>query len=63
MVYMLSHTGQPLMPTEDHRKVRLLLKDKKAKKDSGFGSEIWACEAEWDDAENSNNSMKGALYD
>ena len=31
MVYMLSHTGQPLMPTEDHRKVRLLLKDKKAK--------------------------------
>lgn len=31
MVYVLSKTGQPLMPTEDHRKVRLLLKAKKAK--------------------------------
>ena len=31
MVYVLSHTGQPLMPTEDYRKVRLLLKNNKAK--------------------------------
>ena len=31
MVYVLSKTGQPLMPTEDHRKVRILLKEKKAK--------------------------------
>jgi hypothetical protein len=30
MVYILSKNGQPLMPTEDHRKVRLLLKSKKA---------------------------------
>ena len=30
MVYILSKNGQPLMPTEDHRKVRLLLKNKKA---------------------------------
>lgn len=31
MVYVISKTGQPLMPTEDHRKVRLLLKSKAAK--------------------------------
>ena len=31
MVYVISKTGQPLMPTEDHRKVRLLLKSKLAK--------------------------------
>ena len=31
MVYVLSKTGQPLMPTEDHRKVRLLLKSGQAK--------------------------------
>lgn len=31
MVYVLSHTGQPLMPTEDYRKVRILLKQHKAK--------------------------------
>ena len=31
MVYVLSNTGKPLMPTEDHRMVRLLLRDKKAK--------------------------------
>lgn len=31
MVYVISKTGQPIMPTEDHRKVRLLLKSKKAK--------------------------------
>ncbi len=30
MVYVLSKNGQPIMPTEDHRKVRLLLKNKKA---------------------------------
>lgn len=30
MVYVLSNTGKPLMPTEDHRMVRLLLRDKKA---------------------------------
>lgn len=30
MVYVLSKTGQPLMPTEDHRKVRLLIKNKLA---------------------------------
>lgn len=26
MVYVQNHLGQPLMPTQDHRKVRLLLK-------------------------------------
>ena len=31
MVYVISKNGQPVMPTEDHRKVRLLLKSKKAK--------------------------------
>jgi len=31
LVYILSKTGQPLMPTEDHRKVRLLLKSGQAK--------------------------------
>jgi N6-L-threonylcarbamoyladenine synthase len=31
MVYVLNQNGQPLMPTENHRMVRLLLKDKKAK--------------------------------
>ena len=30
MVYILNSIGQPLMPTQDHRKVRLLLKQKKA---------------------------------
>ena len=30
MVYVLNVFGQPLMPTEDHRKVRLLLKEGKA---------------------------------
>ena len=31
MVYVISKTGQPIMPTKDHRKVRLLLKSGKAK--------------------------------
>ena len=31
MVYVLNHNGQPLMPTENHAKVRILLKSKKAK--------------------------------
>ena len=31
MVYVLSKTGQPLMPTENHAKVRILLKQGKAK--------------------------------
>ena len=31
MVYVLSKTGQPLMPTENHAKVRVLLKQGKAK--------------------------------
>ena len=31
MVYVLSKNGQPVMPTEDHRKVRLLLNTGKAK--------------------------------
>ena len=31
MVYVISHNGQPLMPTENHAKVRVLLKSKKAK--------------------------------
>lgn len=31
MVYVLNQNGQPLMPTENHAKVRILLKDKKAK--------------------------------
>lgn len=31
MVYVLNRNGQPLMPTENHAKVRILLKDKKAK--------------------------------
>ena len=31
MVYVISHNGQPLMPTENHAKVRILLKSKKAK--------------------------------
>ena len=31
MVYVLSKNGQPIMPTENHAKVRLLLKSGKAK--------------------------------
>ena len=31
MVYVLNQNGQPIMPTEDHRMVRLLLKENKAK--------------------------------
>ena len=31
MVYVVSKNGQPLMPTEDHRMVRLLLRKRKAK--------------------------------
>ena len=31
MVYVISKNGQPLMPTENHAKVRILLKSKKAK--------------------------------
>jgi N6-L-threonylcarbamoyladenine synthase len=31
MVYVISKNGQPLMPTENHTKVRILLKNKKAK--------------------------------
>lgn len=31
MVYVLSKNGQPMMPTENHAKVRLLLKSGKAK--------------------------------
>ena len=31
MVYILSENGQPIMPTENHAKVRVLLKEKKAK--------------------------------
>ena len=30
MVYVISKNGQPLMPTENHAKVRILLKSKKA---------------------------------
>lgn len=49
MVYMLSHTGQPLMPTEDHRKVRLLLKNKKAKvvKRTPFTVQLLSCTHEY----------------
>ncbi len=31
MVYVISKEGKPLMPTEKHGKVRILLKEKKAK--------------------------------
>lgn len=31
MVYVISQNGQPLMPTENHAKVRILIKNKKAK--------------------------------
>ena len=31
MVYVISQNGQPLMPTENHTKVRILIKNKKAK--------------------------------
>ena len=31
MVYVISKNGQPLMPTGNHAKVRILLKTKKAK--------------------------------
>lgn len=31
MVYVISKNGQPLMPTDNHAKVRILLKNKKAK--------------------------------
>lgn len=31
MVYVINQNGQPLMPTENHAKVRILLKNKKAK--------------------------------
>ena len=31
MVYVISQNGQPLMPTENHAKIRILLKNKKAK--------------------------------
>ena len=32
MVYVISKNGQPLMPTENHAKVRILLKNKNLKK-------------------------------
>ena len=32
MVYALNQDGQPIMPTENHAKVRVLLKNGKAKK-------------------------------
>ena len=32
MVYVIFQNGQPLMPTENHAKVRVLLKTKKAGK-------------------------------
>ena len=31
MIYVLNQNGQPLMPTKNHAKVRILLKSKKAK--------------------------------
>lgn len=31
MVYVLNQNGQPIMPTENHAKVRILLKTQKAK--------------------------------
>ena len=31
MVYVISKNGKPIMPTENHAKVRLLLKHRKAK--------------------------------
>ena len=31
MVYVLNQNGQPVMPTKNHAKVRILLKNKKAK--------------------------------
>lgn len=31
MVYVLNQNGQPLMPTENHAKIRILIKNKKAK--------------------------------
>ena len=31
VIYVISKNGQPLMPTENHAKVRILLKNKKAK--------------------------------
>lgn len=31
MVYVLNKDGHPLMPTENHGKVRILLKQKKGK--------------------------------
>ena len=31
MVYVISKSGKPLMPTNRHGKVRILLKEKKAK--------------------------------
>lgn len=31
MVYVISKNGEPIMPTENHAKVRLLLKHGKAK--------------------------------
>lgn len=33
MVYVLNINGQPLMPTSNHAKVRILLKSKKGKGD------------------------------
>ena len=31
MVYVINKNGQPLMPTENYAKVRILLKNKKAR--------------------------------
>jgi len=31
VVYVINKSGQPIMPTQDHRKVRLWLKEHKAK--------------------------------
>ena len=49
MVYVLNHLGKPLMPTADHRKVRLLLKAKEAEvvKRTPFTIQLIHCTKEY----------------
>lgn len=49
MVYVLNHLGKPLMPTEDHRKVRLLLQSKEAEvvKRTPFTIQLIHCTKEY----------------
>lgn len=49
MVYVLNQNGQPLMPTQNHAKVRVLLKQGRAKvvKRCPFTSQLQYPHQEW----------------